>query len=276
MSEFWADLTGGLPFLRNALFIALLSSIALGTAGTFVVINRITYLAGALSHCVLGGIGFAYYAQGVWGWAWMEPWLGALGSACLAAVLLSWIVRRGGDRADTAISALWCAGMASGLLFIAATPGYIDPMGYLFGNILLVSHTHLWIALVLDVVLVGALVLFWRPLYALSLDETFARLRGVPTGLYHCLLLIMIALTIVMLVQIVGIVLVIAMLSLPAALAGRFTRRLFPMMSLTVLLCALMQTVGLSVSYALDMPSGACIVLVTSLAYALGLMRKHS
>lgn len=267
ISELWQDFSGAAPFLRNALWVSLLASIALGIGGTFVVINRISYLAGAIAHCALGGIGFALYAQNAWGWQWFAPWCGALLAAVLSALLLSWIVRNARERADTAISALWCFGMAVGLIFIAITPGYHDPMSYLFGNILMITSTHLWLTGMLSGILLLLLWIFHRPLYALSLDNEFAGLRGIPTPLYHSLLLTIIAVTVVLLVQTVGIILVIALITLPAALAGRFTHRLLPMIALAAAFSASLQSVGLLFSYALDMPSGATIVLLTSMVY---------
>lgn len=267
MTDFVQTLLGEGAFLRHALWIALLSSVALGAVGTFVVIKRISYLAGAIAHCALGGIGFALYAKGVWGWGWMEPWIGALLAGVFSGVGLSVLTRRARERPDSVIGAFWCLGMAVGIIFIAATPGYLDPMQYLFGNVLMVSAEHLKVALVLTVVLLALLVFFWRPLYALCLDEEFARLRGVPTGWFHMLLMVMVALSVVMLVQVVGIVLVIAVLTLPAAMAGQVRCRLFPMMGMAMGLGALLQGVGLIVSYYADMPSGACMVLFCSLAY---------
>ena len=201
--------------------------------------------------------------------------MGALISAVLAGLTLSWMMRHGHERADTAMGALWTTGMAVGLLFIAATPAYVEPMSYLFGNVLMVGDEQLLIACALDIVLLVVLVLFRRALFALSLDEDFARLRGIPTGFFHALMTVMIALAVVMLVQVIGVVLVIALLTLPAAIAGRFTRRLLPMMSLAVLLSAFLQSSGLLLSYYTDTPSGAMIALVCASAYGLAVLFKR-
>lgn len=274
MIDIWNDLFGAAPFLRYAFVVTLLSSVALGATGTFVVINRVTYLAGAIAHVALGGIGFALYAQRVLGWMWLTPWLGALGVSVMAAILLSWIVRRAEERADTAISALWCAGMGAGLLFLAVTPGYHDPMSYLFGNILFVGETQLILSTVLAACLCLLFTVFGRVLYAVSMDEEFARMRGIKTPLYHALLLVLIALTIVMMIQVIGVILVIALLSLPAAMAGGFTRRLLPMMVAAVLMCLLIQWIGLLVSYQTDLPAGACMAVLASAGYAGSLLMR--
>jgi len=141
MTEFFAALTDpNLPFLRYALLTGIFASIPFGIIGSFVVVRKISYIAGAIAHCVLGGIGFGLYMEKAVGVTWFGPMQGAVVVALLAAVILAMVSRHARQREDSVIGALWAVGMATGLLFIARTPGYVDPMSYLFGNILLVSR----------------------------------------------------------------------------------------------------------------------------------------
>jgi zinc transport system permease protein len=205
-----------LPFLRYGLLTGLLASISFGIIGTFVVVRRISYLAGAISHCILAGIGGGLYLQTVVGLSWFTPMQGAVVVALASAVILAQVSRRAGQREDSIIGALWSGGMAIGYLFIAKTPGYFDPNSYLFGNILLITKQDLLFVAALDVVIVAVVCLLYNKLLALCFDEEYTLLRGVHTQWLHLLLLCLTALTIVLLIRIVGIIMVIALLTLPA------------------------------------------------------------
>ena len=261
-----------LPFLRYALISGLLASISFGIIGTFVVVRRISYIAGAISHCILGGIGLGLYMQNVVGVSWFTPMFGAILVALLAAGVLAWISLRVNERADALIGALWAGGMAIGFMFIAATPGYFDPMSYLFGNILLITKQDLYYVLGLDAVVLIMVTVFYNTFLALCFDEEFARLRGVKTHWLYLLLLCLTALTIVLLVRIVGIIMVIALLTLPAAIAGRFACSIRQMMISATLLCAFFIMTGLGLSYQLDLPSGSVIILVATAFYLVSLV----
>jgi len=261
-----------LPFLRYALISGLLASISFGIIGTFVVVRRISYIAGAISHCILGGIGLGLYMQNVVGVSWFTPMFGAILVALLAAGVLAWISLRANERADALIGALWAGGMAIGFMFIAATPGYFDPMSYLFGNILLITKQDLYYVLGLDAVVLIMVTVFYNTFLALCFDEEFARLRGVKTHWLYLLLLCLTALTIVLLVRIVGIIMVIALLTLPAAIAGRFACSIRQMMISATLLCAFFIMTGLGLSYQLDLPSGSVIILVATAFYLVSLV----
>ncbi|MBU0518292.1 metal ABC transporter permease [bacterium] len=256
-----------LPFLRYALFAGLLSSLAFGLVGSFVVAKRISYIAGAISHSVLGGIGLGLYLSLVVGWSWFQPLLGAMLAALLAALIIGWVSLRGSEREDTIIGAIWAVGMAVGLIFIAKTPGYIDPMSYLFGNILLISRADLWLIVLLDAVIIAVVLLFFDKLLAICFDEEYARLRGINVEFYYLMLLFLTALTVVLMVRIVGIVMVIALLTLPAGIAGIFVQRLRQMMILATLLCSFFVTVGLALSYSLDWPTGPTIIIFAGIVY---------
>ncbi len=272
MIEFVNALTDpSLLFLRYALLIGIFASIPFGIIGTFIVVRKISYIAGAIAHCVLGGIGLGLYLQKAVGISWFGPMQGAVLVALLAAVILTLVSRHASQREDSVIGALWAVGMASGLLFIAKTPGYIDPMSYLFGNILLVSKGDFLFVLALDVLVLGLVTVFYNKFLAVCFDEEFARLRGVKTGWIYLLLLCLAALTIVLLVRVVGIVMVIALLTLPAAVAGNISRNILQMMALAVLFCASFVVLGLGVSYHLDLPSGPVIIVIAAFVYLLSL-----
>jgi len=270
MIEFVAALTDpNLPFFRYALLTGIFASVPFGIIGTFVVVRRISYIAGAIAHCVLGGIGLGMYLEKAVGISWFGPMQGAVLVALLAAVILTLVSRYAAEREDSVIGALWAVGMATGLLFIAKTPGYVDPMSYLFGNILLVSKQDFVFVLVLDVIVLGLVTLFYNKFLAVCFDEEFSRLRGVHTGWMYLLLLCLAALTIVLLVRVVGIVMVIALLTLPAAVAGNMSRNIKQMMFVSVFFCASFVVMGLGVSYNLDLPSGPVIIVIAALVYLL-------
>lgn len=262
MSDFLLAL-GQFEFLRHALVGALLASIGCGVIGSFVVVKRIGYLAGGISHSVLGGMGLALFLGA-------SPISGALAAALLASLLIGWIRLNWRQQEDTLIGAVWAIGMAIGILFIARTPGYnVDLLSYLFGNVLMVAPSALWQMAILDLVILLLVLAFYRQFLAVSFDEEFARLRGIPVGFFYQLLLAMVALAVVLLIQVVGLILVIALLTLPAASAAIFVRSLGRMMWLASLLGALYSLAGLVLAYRWDLPTGATIILVAGCGYLL-------
>lgn len=249
------------PFLQNALLGGLLASVACGVAGSYVVVRRIGYMAGGIAHAVLGGMGLAYFLG-------RSPVGGAIIAALIAALIIGWVGIRWKKQEDTTISALWAVGMATGVMLIARSPGYnVDLMSYLFGNILMISRSHLTLIFWLDIGIVLLALLFFKQLLAVSFDEEFAELRQVSVNFFSLLLLCLVALTVVILIQVVGLILVIALLALPAAIAGQYVHSLSRMMLVATLLGALFTTGGLAVSYQYDLPSGATTVLLTGVAY---------
>lgn len=263
-------------FLQTALAIGILAGIACGVVGSFVVTRRITYIAGSIAHCVLGGVGLARYLQTVWGWTYFDPLIGATLAALGSALLIGWVTLRAQEREDTVIGASWAIGMAVGILFISQTPGYNENlMSYLFGNILLVSRSDVALIVLLDLFVLGVCALFYKKLVAVCFDEEFARLRGVQVEFYYLLLLCLTALTVVLLTTVVGVILVIALLTLPAAVAGFFSNTLSRMMVLGSVLCCAFTVGGLALSYDLNFPPGATIILTAGVVYLLVLtLRK--
>jgi len=255
-------------FLRNALIGGLLASIGCGIIGSYVVVKRIGFLAGGISHSALGGMGVAFFLG-------LSPLGGALVAALLSALLIGWVSLKWKEQEDTLIGALWAVGMAIGILFISRTPGYnVNLMSYLFGNILMVPEQEIWAMAAMDLLVVVMVMLFYRQFQAVSFDEEFARLRGVPVTPFYLLLLCMVAVTVVLLIQVVGLILVIALLTLPAAIAAQYVHSLGKMMVLATLLGMLFTLSGLAISYAPDLPAGATIILVAGGCYLVSIVLR--
>jgi zinc transport system permease protein len=253
-------------FLQHAMLAGVLAAIGCGLIGTYVVIRRISFVAGGIAHAVLGGMGAALYAG-------TSPFAGAILAAILAALIIGMVSLKWREREDTIVGALWAIGMAIGILFIAATPGYqVDLFSYLFGNILMVSSGHLQLMAALDLVLLGMVLAFRHQFNAVIFDEEFARMKGLPVTAFYLLLLTLVALTVVLLIQVVGLILVIALLTMPAAIAGHYTRTVTAMMLLAIALGFVITSGGMLASYTYDLPSGATIILVAALLYLLSLL----
>ena len=267
MSQFLIDLQH-YAFLQYALLTGILASVACGIIGTYIVVRRISYIADGIAHTVLGGMGAALYLHKVYHWNEVVPLHGALVSGVIAAIIIGLVSLRAKQREDTVISALWAVGMAVGIVFISRTPGYNeDLMGYLFGNILMVSSTDLWMLAGLDAIIVAIGLLYYNQFLAVCFDQEFARLRGVRVELFYLLLLCLAALTVVILATVVGIVMVIALLTLPVGIAALFSTTMWRIMAISTVLCAIFTTSGLALSYGPDFPAGATTIIIAGAAY---------
>jgi len=245
-------------FMQNALAAGVLAGIACGVVGTYVVVRRMVFISGGLSHATFGGIGLAYYLG-------FDPLLGALIFAIGGAVGIGTAAQRTRLSEDTAIGVLWASGMALGVVFVGLASGYApDLFSYLFGNILTVQTGELMTMLALDAVIVIIVVAFYKEFLAISFDEEFARVEGMPSRALDLLLLGLVALTIVTVIRVVGIVLVIALLTIPPAIARYYTTSLSRMMLLSVAIGICLSVAGLFLSYVLDIASGATIILLGS------------
>ncbi len=269
MAEFFTALTQ-YAFLQSAVVAGLLASIGCGVMGTYVVVKRIAFLAGGIAHSVLGGMGAAVYYG-------FDPLVGALIAAVLSALLIGWVRLQWQAQEDTLIGALWAIGMAAGILFIAKTPGYqTDLMSYLFGNILLVPEKSLWFMAALDALLLIIVGTYHRQFLAVVFDEEFARLRGIPVTFFYLLLLVLVAITVVLLIQVVGLILVLALLTLPAAVAGHYVHSLGRMMLLATLLGSAVSFSGLALSYGPDLPAGPTIILLAGAVYVISALATRA
>jgi zinc transport system permease protein len=235
--------------------------------GSVVTVRRIGSLAGAISHAVLGGIGLALFLSSRF--FSVPPIAGALVFAVLSAIVIGLVSLKAKQREDTVINAIWAIGMSLGVLFMAKTPGYADPSTWLFGNILLISGRDLALLAILDVIVLIMVLLFYAQIEASSFDEEFALTRGVPVEKVFLLLLGITAAAIVMLQTYVGIVMVIAMLTLPAGCAGNFSRSLSGMMLTSCLFSVLFSISGLVAGWFLDLPIGAMTVIIAGTVFLL-------
>ena len=252
-------------FMQNALVAGILVSIACGIVGTFVVINRIVFISGAIAHAAYGGIGIGYFFQ-------FNPVLGALVFSVFSALGMGWLQRKFKERADTIIGVMWSIGMAIGIILIDLTPGYkTDLMGYLFGSILTVSKDSLGVIFVLDILIVLLAMIFYEEILAISFDETFAIIRNLPVEAIYLGLMAAVALTIVMLMQVVGLIMVIALLTIPAAISGQYVKNIKLMIVFSSLLGSIFTTIGLALSYRFNLTSGATIILVAGITYLISL-----
>jgi zinc transport system permease protein len=256
-------------FMRNALAAGLLASIICGIMGTLVVVNRIVFLSGGIAHAAFGGIGLSFFL----GWPYL---VGTLGFSIAAAMVMAAVSLKAKHRADTIIGVIWAVGMAFGIIMLDLTPGYnVDLMSYLFGSILTVPGSDLWVMLTVGVLIGGFVIYFYKDLLAISYDEEFARIRGVPIRVLYFALIGMLGVSIVLIIRIVGLILVIALLTIPPFMVEKYAKSLFQMMMGSSLLGALFTIVGLWLSYAFDLTSGASIILVAGITFFLFFLIDH-
>jgi zinc transport system permease protein len=260
MLDFWQY-----EFMRNAVYASLLASMACGVIGTYIVVNRIVFISGGIAHASFGGIGLGFLAG-------FSPVIGALIFSVASALGIGVATSRAKLPEDTIIGVLWAVGMALGVVFIALAPGYApDPSSYLFGNILIVPFGDVVLMIALDAVIVGLVACFYKELLALSFDREFGTVAGIPVQRLYILLLCLIALTVVLLIRVVGIILIIALLTVPATMARQFTHDLRKMMVLATVFGAVLCLGGLWLSYEFDVKSGATIILLSGAALILTL-----
>jgi zinc transport system permease protein len=258
-----------LEFMRNALAAGILVSVVCGVIGTLVVVNRIVFLAGGIAHAAYGGIGLAFFM----GWPFL---VGTAGFSLAAAGAMAAITLKAKHRADAMVGVIWAVGMAAGVVLLDLTPGYhVDLMSYLFGSILAVPASDLWQMGGIGAVVILIVTWYYNDFLAMSYDDEFARLRNVPVTFLYCLLLGMIALTVVMIIRVVGLILVIALLTIPPFIAEKFTRSLRTMMVASSILSCLFTLSGLWLSYLLNLTSGATIILVAAAGFILSHLGGH-
>jgi len=244
-------------FMRNALIAALLASVACGIIGVYVVIKRIVFISGGIAHASFGGVGLGYLLG-------VDPVLGVVPFSIASALGIGIISKKTNLSEDTTIGMLWVMGMALGVIFISLSPGYApDLFGYLFGSILTVPFSDIILMSILDGIIISVVFLLYKEFLALSFDEEFATVVGVPTKYLYFILLCLVALTVVVLIRIVGIILVIALLTVPASISKQFTHDLKKMMFFSIFLSSIFSISGLWISYELNLASGAAIVLVS-------------
>lgn len=256
------------PLLLSAVIAGLASSVVSGIIGSYVVVKRIVFISGSISHSVLSGIGFCLWLERAKGVEWISPLAGALVAGVLSALIIGWIHLNYRQREDSVIAALWSVGMAVGILFISQTPGFnVELTNFLIGNILWVTPTDLYVLFGLDIGILLCVVLMHKRFLAICFDEEQAQLQGIHVNALYLFLLVLIAVSIVLLIQVVGIILVMTMLTIPAAIANLFSARLSAVMAIAVAISCALCFGGTALAFHLDWPGGATIALVAGIAY---------
>jgi zinc transport system permease protein len=255
-------------FMQRALVAAVLVSVACGVVGSYVVIKRIVSLSGAISHAAFGGVGLGYFLG-------VNPVLAAIPFSIASAMAIGGVKQKVNISEDTAIGILWSVGMAIGVIFINLTPGYApDLFSYLFGSILTVGNIDLYIMFVLDLIIIATVYLFRREFLAISFDEEFSKVVGLPALLIYMLLLALVALSVVVLIKIVGVILLIALFTIPAAISKQYTYNLRKLMILATIVGIILTSLGLILSYIFNLASGATIVMVLAVAFTISYYLK--
>ncbi len=263
------------PFLQYALLAALAASVPGGIVGSYVVAKRIAFIGGSVSHAVLGGIGMAIYIQYLTGSKAFSPLVGGLIVAVIFGLLIGTMHLFYKQREDSIIAAIWSIGMAAGVILISIVPGTnAELMDFLFGNLLWASKGDVMMLASLDLFIIIVSALCHKRFLAVSFDETQSYLQGISVKFFYYIMLILISVTVVVMIQIIGAILVIAMLCLPAAIANVFTSSLSKMILLAILISVLFAFFGIHLSYSLNWPPGATIALVVSSFYFLSLPLK--
>jgi len=253
-------------FMQNALVAGLLASIICGVIGTLVVVNRLVFLSGGIAHAAYGGIGLAFYFK----WPYLP---GTIGFSLAAALLMATVSHKVKHRADTIVGVIWAVGMAFGIILIDLTPGYnVDLMSYLFGSILTVPFSDLVIMSIVGVVITMFVFFYYPDLLAMSYDEEFAKIRGVKVKALYFGLIGMLAVTIVLVIQVVGLILVIALLTIPPFIVEKYAKSLLQMMVASSILGSVFTLIGLWLSYKYNLTSGATIIMVSGSAFIISLL----
>jgi zinc transport system permease protein len=243
-------------FTVNALVASLLISIAAGMVGAYIVARRLVFLSGGITHASFGGVGIAFYLG-------VNPILGAAVFAVLSAFGVELLTGRLKVREDSSIGILWSLGMAVGIFFVFLTPGYApNLMSFMFGSILTISKTDIWMLFTLTMVMAIFFIVFFRAILYLSFDASFARTQGVPVELFSYILMGFMALTIVLSIRLVGIILLLSLLTIPPSIVNTFTKRFSNIILWSMLVAFVGCLGGLVVSYTLNVPSGATIILI--------------
>lgn len=253
-------------FMRNAIISGVLVSIGCGIIGSLVVANRIVFISGGIAHAAYGGIGLAFYMG-------FNPVLGSALFSIGVSMIMGAVSFNNRERSDTLIGVMWALGMALGVILIDLTPGYnADLMSYLFGSILSVPNSDIMVMILLDVAIFIMILMFYKEFLAMSYDEEFSFIVGIPVRLFYFVLLGMIGLSVVMIIRVVGLILVIALLTIPPYIAEKYTRSMAGMMILATILSIAFSLSGLWFSYNYDLTSGATIIMVAGVTFFISLL----
>ncbi len=258
----------GYSFIQNAIIASILVSIVTGIIGSLILVNKMTFLTGGIAHSSYGGIGIAIYFG-------LPIFLGASIFALLSAILIAFISFKERHRIDIFIGLIWAIGMAIGIVFVDLTPGYnVDLMSYLFGSILAVSKSDLIFMAILAVVVLFFIHKYYREILAVSYDSEYAQIKGINAKLFFTLILMLSALSVVVAIKVVGLILVIALMTIPTYIAEQISTTLYGMMMKSALLSSFFNLTGLAISYNFDITSGAAIILISAFSLLIFMLFK--
>lgn len=248
-------------FFQNALLGSLFASIACGIIGTYIVVRRLVFISGGITHASMGGIGLGFYFG-------LNPIFSAMVFSILSAFGIEWLSSREGIREDSAISTFWSLGMAIGIIFIYLKPGFAPNLSdYLFGNILTITIPDIIYLVVLSVVLVFIFIIYGREILYTAFDTDFAQIRNIPVKFIKYMMMLFISITIVLCIRLVGIVLLMSLLTVPQMTANLFTYNFTRMILLSILIGFIGCVSGLFLSAVLSVPSGVFIIFVQLLIF---------
>lgn len=250
-------------FLSRALIATIFMSISCGIIGSYVVVKRMVFICGGITHASFGGIGLAYYFG-------VNPLLGAMAFSILSALGIETLVNRSSVREDSAIGVVWAIGMAIGIIFTSLTPGYLpNLMGFLFGNILTVNDYVLYLNIAITVILVLLFTAFYRKILYITFDKEYSKTQGVKVNFINMILMLLVSIMIVATIKLSGVVLLVSLLTIPTITALLFTKNFKNIILLSVLFSFIGSMMGLYISYITNIPCGATIVVVLSTIYLL-------
>lgn len=250
-------------FVRLAVAAALLAGVLCACVGTYVVTRRMSLVSGGIAHSSLGGVGLG-------AWAGFPPEIGAAAFALLSGFAIRWLSRRRGVREDSAIAMVWTSGMSVGVITSYLAPSFLPELpSFLFGNILAVSYADIMALLALTIAAVALFALFLPQIAAVAFDYEFALTQRVRAGLIDAAMTALVALAVVACIKVVGIIMAIALLSVPQVTAAVFARSFRGMALLSAAVGVFDCMAGLAAAYALNVPCGASITLASALVYLL-------
>ena len=250
-------------FFRNALWGSLFASIACGIIGTYIVIRRLVFISGGITHASLGGLGIGFYFG-------FNPILSAIVFSTLSAFGIEWLSTKQGVREDSAIASFWSLGMAIGIIFIFLKPGYAPNItDYLFGNILTITRSDILYLAILSAALISFFTVFYRQILYTAFDADFAKTRRIPVVQLEYVMMFFIAIAIVLSIRLVGVVLLMSLLTIPQMTANIFTSNFRRMIFLSIGISLFACICGLILSYYLNVPSGAFIIFVMTILFGL-------
>ncbi|MCL2890795.1 MAG: metal ABC transporter permease [Methanomassiliicoccaceae archaeon] len=268
-----------IPLIQNMFIATVIACILCGVVGTFVVVNRMVSITGGIAHTTFGGVGFAYFAMSVLLVSWMTPMWGALIFGVAAALILSLTVHMKKVRQDSMIGVLWAVGMAAGVIFMSMMDRtVVTPLSYeaiLFGDVLFVGSSTLHVMALISAVILIITALLYREFQILTFDGANANLLGVNVPVMNTILYVIIAVACVMVANIVGIILIIALMTIPAAMANMFIKNLKDTMIFASVISSILAVLGLFVAIAYDTPPGATAVLIIGFAFIAALLFKY-